>query len=176
MKLSSRGGRASPLLPPASWRIPSMCQRRQNRRGNSHICPTFTATTIASPLQKHLRYIPPRQTAHSTHTEHGLRLIDVSTSHPNRRGTPCGCPRTCHAHLPTQSTAHPVGALLVGALVHTRHASAPRRAPPWLSRFTQASTLPAPGRQGPPCRWPGFVLWFRSRAEQPVCRFTPNHI
>ena len=52
---------------PASWRVPSMCQRRQDRRGNSHMCPTFTAMTIASPLQKYLRYIPPRQTAHSTH-------------------------------------------------------------------------------------------------------------
>ena len=38
---------------PASWQIPSMCQRRQGRRGNAQSGPTFTAMTIASPLQKH---------------------------------------------------------------------------------------------------------------------------
>ena len=41
------------FTPPASWQIPSICRRRQDRRGNSHIYPTITAMTIASPLQKY---------------------------------------------------------------------------------------------------------------------------
>ena len=64
-----------PGLPPtpASWHIQSMCQRRQDRRGNSHTYPTFTAMTIASRLQKYSRYIPPDR-PHTAHTEHGLVL------------------------------------------------------------------------------------------------------
>ena len=58
---------------PASWHIQSMCQRRQARRGNSHTYPTFTAMTIASPLQKYSRYIPPDR-PHTAHTEHGLAV------------------------------------------------------------------------------------------------------
>ena len=56
----------------ASWHIPSMCQRRQDRRGDSHICPAPTPMTIASPLQKYSRSVPLGQTAHSRHTEHCL--------------------------------------------------------------------------------------------------------
>ena len=60
---------------PASWHIQSMCQRRQDRRGNSHTYPTFTAMTIASPLQKYSRYIPPDR-PHTAHTEHGLAVTN----------------------------------------------------------------------------------------------------
>jgi len=67
MKLSSRGRRAS-TPHPASWHIQSMCQRRQDKRAGSHMSPTLTAMTIASSLQKYGRYIPPRQTAHRTHS------------------------------------------------------------------------------------------------------------
>ena len=75
MTLTTRCDRASPPTT-ASWLIPTICQRRPRRRGDARLGPTYTAMTIASPLQKHGRSIPPRQAAHGTHTERGFEATD----------------------------------------------------------------------------------------------------
>ncbi|MDE0078745.1 MAG: hypothetical protein OXO50_14580, partial [Caldilineaceae bacterium] len=41
-----------PTIPPASWQIPNLCQRRQGRRGDSQLGLAYTAMTFKSPLQK----------------------------------------------------------------------------------------------------------------------------
>ena len=63
-KLASRAD--APVPHPASWLVPGMCQRKQGRRGNAQLCPTYAAITIKSPLHRSWQYIPAQQTAHRT--------------------------------------------------------------------------------------------------------------
>ena len=63
-KLATRGDAPVPHL--ASWLVPGMCQRKQGRRGNARLGPTYSAITIKSPLHRSWQYIPAKQTAHRT--------------------------------------------------------------------------------------------------------------
>ena len=71
VKLSSRGGRAYPQPRVLAGTEYAPAQARQARQ-LPYMPNVHRDDHRASPLQRCLRYIPPRQTAHSTHTEQGL--------------------------------------------------------------------------------------------------------